>query len=381
MSTYLTQEQLMIRETARRYAQKSLAPHAGIWDREEACPDWVIKELGELGLLGMCVPEEYGGTAAGFVASVLAVEELAAGSGGVSTIMHVHSLGSCMTLLDDATEDQKKKYLPRMATGEWIGCMCLTEPQAGSDTSAIRTRAQRDGDHYVLNGTKTFISNGKRAKVAIVIAVTDPEAGRNGITSFIVPTDTPGFNVARLEHKLGQKCSDTAEISLQDCRVPAENILGELNGSYRQILSGLSSGRVSIAMQAVGMARSAYEHALRYAKERVAFGKPIIEHQAIAFKLADMAMNIDIAREYALGVARRVEAGEKCTKEASMAKLFASEMAERVCSDALQIHGGNGYTVDFPVERIYRDVRVCQIYEGPNEIQRLIISRQIANEA
>lgn len=380
MTAFLTQEQWMIRDTARRYAEKSLAPHAGAWDLEQACPDAVINELGELGLLGMCVPEEYGGTQAGFVASVLAVEELAAGCGGVSTIVHVHSLGSCMTLVEDANEEQKKKYLPPMAAGEWIGCICLTEPQAGSDTSAIRTRARRDGDHYVLNGTKTFVSNGKRAKVAIVVAVTDPDAGRNGITSFIVPTDTPGFKVSRVEHKLGQKCSDTAEISLQDCRIPAENILGKLNGGYRQILNGLSSGRVSIAMQAIGMARSAYEHALRYAKERVAFGKPIIEHQAIAFKLADMAMNIDIAREYALAVARRIEAGEKCNKEASMAKLFASEMAERVCSDALQIHGGNGYMADFPIERIYRDVRVCQIYEGPNEIQRLIISRQIANE-
>jgi len=282
-----------------------------------------------------------------------------------------------MPYLNSGGPKRKHRFLKPMARGEQLGCFCLTEPQAGSDASAIKTKARRDGNHWVLNGTKQFITSGQNADVAIVFAVSDPDAGKKGITAFIVPTDTPGYQVARVEEKLGQSCSDTCQIVLEDCRIPADLMLGPEGGGYKVALANLEGGRIGIASQSVGMARSALDHAVRYAQERQSMGVPIIQHQAVAFRLADMATRVEAARQLVLHAASLRDAGEPCLKEAAMAKLFASEMAERVCSDAIQIHGGYGYLNDFPVERIYRDVRVCQIYEGTSDIQRLVISRAL----
>lgn len=377
----INEEQAMVRDMARQFAAERLAPGAAERDRTSAFPAAELREMGELGLLGMTVPEEWGGAGTDSVAYALAIEEIAVGDGAISTIMSVHNSVGCSPVLKFGSPEQKDRFLRPMARGEMLGAFCLTEPQAGSDASALKTRAVRDGDHYVLNGSKQFITNGSTAGVAIVFAVTDPAAGKKGISAFLVPTDTAGYTVARIEHKLGQRCSDTAQIVLEDCRVPASLRLGEEGQGYRIALSNLEGGRIGIASQSVGMARSAYEHALRYARERTSMGVPIIEHQAVAFRLADMATRIEAARQLVLHAASLREAGQPCLKEASMAKLFASEMAERVCSDAIQIHGGYGYLDDFPVERIYRDVRVCQIYEGTSDIQRLVISRQVAAEA
>jgi alkylation response protein AidB-like acyl-CoA dehydrogenase len=303
------------------------------------------------------------------------MEEIAAGCGGVSTIMHVHNFGGCVPIVACGSEEQKARFLPDMASGAAIGAFCLTEPHAGSDSSALKTRAVRDGDHYVINGTKQYITNGKRAAVAIVIAVTDPAAGKNGITAFIVPTNTPGFIIGRTEKKMGQNCSDTVQVFLENCRVPAANVLGAEGNGYRQTMALLSDGRVSIAAQAVGLARAAFDASLAYARQRHSYGKPIIEHQAVAFRLAEMSAQIDIARQYMLHAASLLDSGQRGIREAASAKMFAAEMAERVCSEAIQIHGGNGYIVDYAVERIFRDVRICQIYEGTGDMQRLIISR------
>ena len=308
-------------------------------------------------------------------AYALALEEVAAADGACSTIMSVHSSVGCVPILKYGTEDQKARFLPRLASGEWIGGFALTEPQAGSDASSLKTRARREGDHYVIDGAKQFITSGKNGKVVIVFAVTDPDAGKKGITAFIVPTDTPGYEIVSVEHKLGQHASDTCALAFTNMRVPVENRLGEEGQGYRIALANLEGGRIGIAAQAVGMARGAYEAALAYARDRITFGRPIIEHQAVAFKLADMATQIDAARLMVLRAAELREAGKPCLTEASMAKLFASEMAEKVVSDAIQIHGGYGYLRDYPVERIYRDVRVCQIYEGTSEVQRLVIAR------
>ena len=374
----LRPEQELVRDTLRAFAREQLAPHAATWDREHAFPREALRGLGALGALGVVVPEIHGGAGLDYVTLALVLEEIAAGDGATSTIVSVQNSVVCGPLLAFGTEAQKSRYLAPLARGERLGCFCLTEPAAGSDAAAIATRAARRGDRYVLNGVKQFITTGKNADVAIVFAVTDPAAGKRGITAFIVETSAPGYRVARIEDKLGQRASDTAQIVLEDCEVPAAQRLGEEGQGYRIALANLEAGRIGIAAQAVGMARAAYEAALAYAKEREAFGKPIVEHQAVAFRLADMATHIAAARELVLHAASLRDAGEPCLKEASMAKLFASEMAERVCSAALQVHGGYGYVSDFPVERIYRDVRVCQIYEGTSDIQRLVIAREIA---
>lgn len=374
---HLTEEQTMVRDMARAFAQDRLAPTAAERDRSGAFPKAELAEMGGLGLLGMLVPEAFDGAASDHVAYALAIEEIAAGDGAVSTIMSVHNSVGCMPILKFGDPEQKERFLKPMARGEKLGAFCLTEPQAGSDASAIKTRARRDGNHWVLNGTKQFITSGANADVAIVFAVSDPAAGKKGLTAFIVPTDTPGYTVARTEDKLGQHCSDTCQIIFEECRIPAELMLGAEGAGYKVALANLEGGRIGIASQAVGMARAALDHAVRYAQERQSMGVPIIQHQAVAFRLADMATRVEAARQLVLHAASLRDAGVPCMKEAAMAKLFASEMAEKVCSDAIQVHGGYGYLNDFPVERIYRDVRVCQIYEGTSDIQRLVISRAL----
>ncbi len=373
----LSGDVIEIRDAIRRFANERIKPFAAEWDRKHAYPAEAIREMGELGLFGMTVPEAYGGSAAGQLAYAVAMEEIAAGDGACSTIMSVHNSVGCAPIVKFGTEEQKQRFLPRMATGEWIGGFALTEPQAGSDASNLLTKAVRDGDHYVLNGSKQFITSASTGKVVITFAVTDPAAGKKGISAFIVPTDSPGFKVARIEDKLGQHASDTAQIVFEDMRLSADLRLGAEGEGYRIALSNLEGGRIGIACQAVGMARAAFEAARDYARERVTFGKPIIEHQAVAFRLADMATQITAARQLTHHAAALRAAGRPALTEASMAKLFASEMAERVCSDAIQIHGGYGYLADFPVEKIYRDVRVCQIYEGASDIQRMLIARDL----
>jgi alkylation response protein AidB-like acyl-CoA dehydrogenase len=374
----LNDSQTLVRDTLRTFARERLAPFAAAWDREQRFPREALRELAALGACGMVVPEQWGGAGLDYVSLAVALEEIAAGDGATSTIVSVQNSVVCGPLLAFGTEAQKSEFLVPLASGERLGCFCLTEPQAGSDAAALRTRAERRGDHYVLNGIKQFITSGKHADVAIVFALTDPAAGKRGISAFVVPTDSPGYLVARLEEKLGQRASDTAQIVLEDCRVPVANVLGTPGEGYRIALANLEAGRIGIAAQSVGMARAAFEAALAYARERESFGRALIEHQAVSFRLADMATHIEAARQMTLHAASLRDAGEPCLKEASMAKLFASEMAEAVCSDAIQIHGGYGYVADFPVERIYRDVRVCQIYEGTSDIQRLVIGRALA---
>lgn len=373
----LSELQQQIRDLARDFAQERLAPGAAKRDRESLFPREELKEMGELGLLGMLVPEAYGGSDTGVIAYAAALEEIAAGDGPCSTIMSVHSSVGCVPILKFGNEEQRQRFLPKLASGEWIGGFALTEPQAGSDASNLKTRARRDGDHYVLDGAKQFITSGKNGQVIIVFAVTDPDAGKKGITAFIVPTDTPGYEVIRVEEKLGLHSSDTCQIAFSGMRIPAELRLGEEGEGYRIALANLEGGRIGIAAQAVGMAKAAFEAARDYARDRSAFGKPIVEHQAVAFRLADMATRIEAARQLVFHAASLREAGLPCLSEASMAKLFASEMAERVCSDAIQIHGGYGYMADYPVERIYRDVRICQIYEGTSDVQRMVIARNL----
>jgi len=376
----LTGEQRMLRDVARDFARTRLAPFAAERDREARFPVEAIAELGKLGFMGMLVPEAYGGAGADHFGYALVMEEIAAGEGAVSTILSVQNSVGCMPVLQYGSEEQKQRFLKPMAKGEMLSCFCLTEPQAGSDAAAIRTRARRHGNRWVLSGTKQFITSGSTAQIAIVFAVTDPERGKKGISAFLVPTDSPGYRVAGLEHKLGQRASDTAQLVFEEVELTPDLMLGAEGEGYRIALSNLEGGRIGIGAQAVGMARAAYEAALAYAKEREAFGKAIIEQQAVAFRLADMATSLAAARGLVLAAAARRDAGEPCLKEAAMAKLFASEMAERVASDAIQIHGGYGYVADFPVERIYRDVRVCQIYEGTSDIQRLVIAREVARD-
>jgi butyryl-CoA dehydrogenase len=373
----LTEEQSLIRDTMRAFAQGELAPNAARWDREHHFPRDALRALGELGALGMVVPERWGGAALDYVSLAVALEEIAAGDGATSTIVSVQNSVVCGPLNAFGTDAQKERYLIPLARGEQLGCFCLTEPHVGSDAAAITTRAVRRGDSYVLSGVKQFITTGKHADVAVVFAVTDPGAGKKGISAFVVDTSSPGYVVARVEDKLGQRASDTAQIVFEDCEVPASNLLGREGEGYRIALANLEAGRIGIAAQSIGMARAAFEAALAYARERKSFGKPLTEHQALNFKLADMATGIEAARQLVWHAAALRDAGQPCLKEASMAKLFASEMAERVCSDAIQLHGGYGYVNDFPVERIYRDVRVCQIYEGTSEIQRLVIGRAV----
>jgi alkylation response protein AidB-like acyl-CoA dehydrogenase len=374
----LSEDQALIRETARQFAQERLAPTAARRDKDHAFPADELAEMGQLGFLGMVVPAQWDGAETDYVSYAAALMEIAAGDGAVSTIMSVHNSVGCMPILSYGTDAQKDRFLRPLARGEALACFCLTEPEAGSDAAAIKTRARRDGDGYVLSGAKQFITSGKTAQVAIVFAVTDPEAGKKGISAFVVPTDTPGFVVSGVEDKLGQHASDTCSILFDDMRVPEAFRLGEEGQGLKIALANLEGGRMGIAAQCVGMARSALDHAVAYAKERRQFGKPIIEHQAVAFRLADMATRIEVAEQMVLHVAALRQAGKPCLKEASMAKLFASEMAEQVCSGAIQTHGGYGYLTDFPVERIYRDVRVCQIYEGTSDVQRMVIGRALA---
>ncbi len=374
----LNQEQLMVRDMAREFARHELAPNAAAWDRESSFPAAAVKRLGALGLMGMMIPEAEGGAGVDHVTYALALEEIAWGDVSTSTIMSVNNSLVCAILHKYGTPAQKTDFLKPLARGDKLGCFCLTEPQAGSDASDLRSRAMLIGNHYVLSGTKQFISSGSEADVAIVFAVTDPAAGKKGISAFVVPTETPGYKVARKEEKLGQRASDTCQIVFEDVKLTPEHLIGEPGEGYRIALSNLEGGRIGIAAQSLGVARAAYDAALAYAKDRKTFGKPIIEHQAVAFRLADMATEIEAARQLLHHAARLRDTGLPCLKEASMAKLFASEMAERVCSAALQTFGGYGYLNDFPVERFYRDMRVCQIYEGTSDVQRIVIARQIA---
>ena len=375
----LSQEQELIRDSVRDYTQAQIAPFAAEWDRNATFPAEALQGLAQLGLYGMMVPEQWGGAATDMVSLVLALEEIAAADGACSTIISVQNSVVCGVILQYGSDEQKQNFLRPLASGDWLGCFCLTEPHVGSDAGAIRTRAQREGDDYVINGVKQFITSGKHADIAIVFAVTDPNAGKHGISAFIVPTNTLGYQVANLETKLGQRASDTAQIVFEELRIPRANRLGEEGEGYKIALANLESGRIGIAAQSIGMARAAFEQALSYAQQRESFGQPIFAHQAVNFRLADMATQIEVARQMTLHAASLKDAGKPCLKEASMAKLFASEMAEKVCSDAIQIHGGYGYVNDFPVERIYRDVRVCQIYEGTSDVQRLVIGRSLAN--
>lgn len=374
----LDEQQSLIRDTARQFARERLAPFAAEWDRESRFPAEALREMAALGFLGMTVPPEWEGAGADTLSYALALIEVAAGDGACSTIMSVHNSVGCQPILRFGSAEQKERFLKPMARGDWLGAFCLTEPQAGSDAAAIKTRARREGNKWVLNGTKQFITSGRHAQVAIVFAVTDPEKGRKGISAFIVPTDTPGYQVARVEKKLGQRASDTCQLVFEELELTPDLMLGQEGEGYRIALANLEGGRIGIAAQSVGMARAAYELACAYARERESFGRKIVEHQAVAFRLADMATKLHAAELMTLHAAALKDAGKPCLREASMAKLYASEMAEEVCSAAIQVHGGYGYLEDFPVERIYRDVRVCQIYEGTSDVQRLIVGRGIA---
>jgi alkylation response protein AidB-like acyl-CoA dehydrogenase len=373
----LTEEHQMIRDALRSFAQERLAPQAARWDKEHYFPKAELKELAQLGAFGVAVPEQYGGAGLDYVSLALVLEEIAAGDGGISTIISVNNCPVCSIAMMYASEEQKQQWLVPLAQGELLGAFALTEPHTGSDAAALRTTATRDGDEYVINGTKQFITSGKYGDVAIVMAVTDKAAGKKGISAFWVPVNTPGYIVAGLEQKMGQHSSDTAQIVFENCRIPAANLIGEEGMGYKIALSGLEGGRIGIASQSVGMARAAFEAALAYAKERESFGKPIFEHQSVQFRLSEMAMQIEAARQLILHAASMKDAGLPCLKEAAMAKLFASEMAERVVSNAMQVFGGYGYVADFPIERIYRDVRVCQIYEGTSDIQKILIARAL----
>ncbi|RAS21286.1 MULTISPECIES: acyl-CoA dehydrogenase [unclassified Pseudomonas] len=373
----VNEDQQQIADAVRAFAQERLKPFAEQWDKEHRFPKQAIEEMAELGLFGMLVPEQWGGSDTGYVAYAMALEEIAAGDGACSTIMSVHNSVGCVPILRFGNEQQKAQFLTPLAMGSMLGAFALTEPQAGSDASSLKARARLEGDHYVLTGSKQFITSGQNAGVVIVFAVTDPGAGKRGISAFIVPTDSPGYQVARVEDKLGQHASDTCQIVFDNVRVPVANRLGAEGEGYKIALANLEGGRIGIASQAVGMARAAFEVARDYANERHSFGKPLIEHQAVAFRLADMATKIAVARQMVLHAAALRDAGRPALVEASMAKLFASEMAEKVCSDALQTLGGYGYLSDFPLERIYRDVRVCQIYEGTSDIQRMVIARNL----
>jgi len=376
----LSEEQILIRNSVREYVRDNILPNAAEWDRTSRFPTEQLREMGELGLFGMLVPEQWGGSETGYVAFALALEEVAAGDGACSTILSVNNSVVCGSLLGFGSDLLKETFLKPLAAGQRLGCFCLTESQAGSDASALKASAHREADDYILNGNKSFITSGKNADVAIVFAITDAHAGKKGISAFVVPTNNPGYEVARVESKLGQHASDTAQVFLNNCRIPQSHRLGKEGEGYKIALMNLEGGRIGIGAQCVGMARAAYETALAYARERKTFGKKIIDHQAVAFRLADMATQLEAARLMVHNAAYLREAGEPCLKQASMAKLFASEAAEKICSSAIQVLGGYGYLNDFPLERIYRDVRVAQIYEGTSDIQRMVIARQIEQD-
>ncbi|MDH5858787.1 acyl-CoA dehydrogenase [Lampropedia aestuarii] len=373
----LNEDQLMIRDAVRAFVQDAIVPHAAQWDRTHHFPREVHQGLAALGAYGICVPEEYGGAGLNYMSLALVLEEIAAGDGGTSTAISVTNCPVNAILMRYGNDSQKRQWLEPLAQGQMLGAFCLTEPHVGSDASALRTTARKQGGDYVLNGVKQFITSGKNGQVAIVIAVTDAQAGKKGMSAFIVPTDNPGYQVERLEEKLGQHSSDTAQIRLDNCRIPAENLIGQEGEGYKIALSSLEGGRIGIASQSVGMARAAFEAAVQYAKERESFGTAIINHQAVGFRLAECDMQIEAARQLIWHAASLRDAGQPCLREAAMAKLFASEMAERVCSAAIQTLGGYGYVNDFPVERIYRDVRVCQIYEGTSDVQKILIQRAL----
>lgn len=373
----LTEEQRMIRDMARDFAAVELTPNAERWEKDGWLDDQVLRQMGELGLLGMMVPEEWGGSYIDYSCYALAVEEIARGCAATGAVMSIHSSVGCAPVLNWGTEEQKQQWLPGLASGEVLSCFCLTEPQAGSEANNLRTRAVEEDGYWVLNGSKQFVSNAKRAGLAIVFAVTDPELGKKGLSAFLVPTDTEGFEVERMEQKMGLKASDTCAVTLVNCRVPKENMLGPRGKGLALALSGLEGGRLGIAAQSVGIARAAFEAALKYAGEREQFDKPIREHQSVANMLADMHTQINASRLMVLHAAKLRTAGLPCLSEASQAKLFASEMAERVCSMAIQVHGGYGYLEDYAVERHYRDARITQIYEGTSEIQRMLIARKL----
>ena len=374
----LSDDHRAVQEAVRQYVQAEIAPHAAAWDKSHQFPAAQLKGLAGLGCYGVAVPAEQGGAGLDYLALALILEEVAAGDGATSTVVSVNNCPVCSILMAFGNADQKERFLTPLARGDMLGAFCLTEPHVGSEAGGLKTTATRDGDHYVLNGVKQFITSGKNGDVAIVMAVTDKAAGKRGISAFLVPTSTPGYTVARVEDKMGQHASDTAQIVFDNCRVPMENLLGAEGQGLKIALSGLEGGRIGIASQALGMARAAFDCALAYSKDRVAFGVPIFEHQAVQFKLADMATRIEATRQLIWHAASLKDAGLPCLKEAAMAKLMASEMAEQVCSGAIQVLGGYGYLSDFPVERIYRDVRVCQIYEGTSEVQKILIGRALA---
>ena len=373
----LSEQQLQIRDMARTFATREMAPYVAQWDRDETVSITTLEAMGELGLMGVCIDPEWGGAGADFLSYILAVEEIAAADCGLCNVMSANNSPVCAAIQDYGSRAQKERFLTPLASGQQRGAILLTEPQAGSDASNLRTRAERRDDGYRLNGSKSFITAGQSAHVAMIVAVTDPAAGKRGISCFLVPTDSPGYRVARLEHKLGHRTCDTCQIELEDLVVPAEQRLGDEGEGYRIALAYLMEGRIGVAAQSVGMARTAFEAARLYAEERETFGRPIADHQVIAFKLADMATQIEAARQLTFHAVRLKETGVRALKEASMAKLFASEMVERVTSAAIQIHGGYGYLNDFPLEKIYRDARVTQIYEGTSEVQRIVIGREI----
>ena len=374
----LNQDQEMIRDAMRDFVREQITPHAARWDKEHHFPKDVHQGLAALGAYGICVPEELGGAGMDYLSLALVLEEIAAGDGGTSTVISVTNCPVNAILMKYGNAQQQEFWLRPLAQGKMLGAFCLTEPHVGSDASALRTTAVRDGSDYVINGVKQFITSGKNGDVAIVIAVTDKAAGKKGMSAFIVPTSNPGYQVARLEEKLGQHSSDTAQINFENCRVPATNLIGVEGEGYKIALSALEGGRIGIAAQSVGMARAAFECALQYSKERESFGQPIFNHQAVGFRLAECATQIEAARQLIWHAASLRDAGLPSLKEAAMAKLFASEMAERVCSAAIQTLGGYGVVNDFPVERIYRDVRVCQIYEGTSDVQKILIQRALA---
>lgn len=373
----LSEEQRMVQDMARAFARDEIAPKAAAWEKAGEIPADFLREMGALGLMGMTVPEEWDGAETDYTSYALALVEIAAGDGGLSTLMSVNNAPVCAAILANGTGEQKERFLKPLARGDMIGAFCLTEPQAGSDASQLKTKAERTNSGWKLNGTKQFITSGKIAGAAIVFAVTDPSAGKRGLSAFLVPTDTPGYRVASVEHKLGQKSSDTCQITFEDMEVSTDCLMGAEGDGYKIALSNLETGRIGIAAQSVGMAKAAYEYALGYAKERETFGKPIVDHQAVGFRLADMATELQAAELMVLNAAAKKDAGEPCLKEACMAKLFASETAEKICSAAIQTLGGYGYLSEYPVERIYRDVKVCQIYEGTSDIQRMVINREI----
>src|SRR5574343_1534413 len=374
----LNEDHRAVQDAVRAYVQDQIAPKAAEWDKQHHFPAAELKGLAELGCYGVAVPTEYDGAGLDYLALAIILEEIGAGDGATSTVVSVNNCPVCSILMAFGNAEQQQRFLVPLARGEMLGAFCLTEPHVGSEAGGLRTTARRDGDVYVLDGVKQFITSGKNGDVAIVMAVTDKAAGKKGISAFLVPTSTPGYVVARVEDKMGQHSSDTAQILFENCRVPVDHRLGDEGQGLKIALSGLEGGRIGIASQSVGMARAAFEAALRYSKDRVTFGQPIFEHQAVQFQLADMATQIEAARQLIWHAASLKDAGRPCLKEAAMAKLFASEMAERVCSDAIQVHGGYGYLSDFPVERIYRDVRVCQIYEGTSEVQKILIGRALA---